>query len=137
MEREVVVADDERVSMARDDGLVMWPGSDPRPRDWSRILVKKLAVEEASLHTASSHSAMSSQFLSRIKDQCHLFVTVYAAYSTSNGINTSGTCKFARDGPSYAIRIPEMDMGLYFYEEWQMTGSCDLTLYCPPGACSS
>ncbi|KAF8530292.1 hypothetical protein BU17DRAFT_60049 [Hysterangium stoloniferum] len=101
MEREVVVADDERVSMARDDGLVMWPGNDTRPRDWSRV---------------------------------------YAAYSTTNGISTSGTCKFARDGPSYAIRqfrIPDMDMGLYFYEEWQMTGSSDFTLYCPPGACSS
>ncbi|KAF8497712.1 hypothetical protein BU17DRAFT_72387 [Hysterangium stoloniferum] len=44
MEREVIVADDERVSMARDDGLVMWRGSDPRPRDWSRVLVKILAM---------------------------------------------------------------------------------------------
>ncbi|KAF8503906.1 hypothetical protein BU17DRAFT_71715 [Hysterangium stoloniferum] len=70
-------------------------------------------------------------------------------------------------GPSYAIRIPEMDMGLHFYQKWYMTGNhgvqsllesmglkkhlsshiyfvgiftvlcLDFTLYCAPGACSS
>ncbi|KAF8530342.1 hypothetical protein BU17DRAFT_60090 [Hysterangium stoloniferum] len=86
----------------------MWPGSDTRPRDWSRVLVKKLAVEEASLHTLSSHSTMS-----------------VTNKSTNNRISTSGTCKFARDGPgpSYAIRITEMDMGLHFYQKWYMTAS--------------
>ncbi|KAF8500006.1 hypothetical protein BU17DRAFT_72170 [Hysterangium stoloniferum] len=44
---------------------------------------------------------------------------------TNNRISTSGTCKFARDGPGppYAIRITEMDMGLHFYQKWYMTVS--------------
>ncbi|KAF8521461.1 hypothetical protein BU17DRAFT_64949 [Hysterangium stoloniferum] len=79
MEHEVVVADDERVSMARNDSLVMWPGSDTWPRDWSRVLVKSLR-----------RSPTEQQ----------------VAYSTSSGISTNGTCKFARDGPPYAIAPP-------------------------------
>ncbi|KAF8503905.1 hypothetical protein BU17DRAFT_71714 [Hysterangium stoloniferum] len=89
----------------RDDGLAMWPGSGTRPRDWSRVLVK-------SLRRLSSELQVS--------------------YSTRNGISTSGTCKFARDGSSYAIRITEMDMGLYFCEEWYMTVSSPFSVLTSP-----
>ncbi|KAF8523537.1 hypothetical protein BU17DRAFT_63818 [Hysterangium stoloniferum] len=70
-----------------------------------------------------------------------------AGYYCLCGLSTEqqfaySTCKFARDGPSYAIRITEMDMDLYFCEEWYMTVSSPFSVLtspstAPPGACSS
>ncbi|KAF8530326.1 hypothetical protein BU17DRAFT_60078 [Hysterangium stoloniferum] len=145
MARELVVADDERVSMAWEDvaeggaemmgwrcGREVAPGLETGAGISENLA--ELAVEEASLHTASSHSTMSGL--------CRLSTELQVAYSTSNGISTSGTCKFARDGPSYAIRITEMDMDLYFCEEWYMTVSSPFSVLtspstAPPGTCSS
>ncbi|KAF8530330.1 hypothetical protein BU17DRAFT_60081 [Hysterangium stoloniferum] len=74
----------------------MWPGSDTRPRDWSRVLVK----------------------ITNLKGLHRLLTEQQLAYCTNNRISTSGTCKFARDGPepSYAIRFAFGMLPLLIYE---------------------
>ncbi|KAF8530344.1 hypothetical protein BU17DRAFT_60092 [Hysterangium stoloniferum] len=102
----------------RDDGLVMWPGSDTRPRDWSKVLVKKLAVEEASPH------------LYKVILLCWVFAWNAAVADLRN----NSLLPHLMEGH---LELQKW-MGLHFYQECIFTILClDFTLYCAPATCSS
>ncbi|KAF8493642.1 hypothetical protein BU17DRAFT_72588 [Hysterangium stoloniferum] len=56
--------------------------------------------------------------VTNLKGLRHLLTEQQVTYSTNNRINTSGTCKFARDGPGppYAIRFAFGMLPLLIYE---------------------
>ncbi|KAF8530316.1 hypothetical protein BU17DRAFT_60070 [Hysterangium stoloniferum] len=117
MGRNLVLADGERVSMAREDVAEgsaamtgLWCGREVTP----------------GLETGTGISGGRGLTTHCIKSFYYV--------GTNNRISTSGTCKFARDGPgpSYAIRpfsTTEMDMGLHFY---YMTVSSPFSVLTPP-----
>ncbi|KAF8530311.1 hypothetical protein BU17DRAFT_60064 [Hysterangium stoloniferum] len=105
MARELVVADDERGSMAWEDvaegsaAMTGWRcGREVAPGLETGAGIS--GGRGLTTHCIKSFYYVGYSCLRRLSTEQQV------AYSTSNGISTSGTCKFARDGPSYAIRVP-------------------------------
>ncbi|KAF8530317.1 hypothetical protein BU17DRAFT_60071 [Hysterangium stoloniferum] len=118
MARELVVADDERVSMAWEDVA-----------EGSAAMTGWRCGREVApgLETGAGISGGRGLTTHCIKSFYYV-----GYYLLAMALATSGTCKFARDGPSYAIRITEMDMDLYFCEEWYMTVSSPFSVLTSP-----
>ncbi|KAF8523536.1 hypothetical protein BU17DRAFT_63817 [Hysterangium stoloniferum] len=115
--------------VARNDGmlsLLYWFSYLERP------ILAELAVEEASLHTTPSHSTMSVYAVYRRNNKLLIVLALVLALAALASLLVMGlhmpfgsalpfgftSCLWAdRMSP----RSTEMEMGLYFYQEWYMT----------------